>query len=194
MRRTVTLAASLVALLALGGVSTLDAQSPRPPQGPPADRGPGWGPGSMMGWGPGPMMGWGPGMMGDWDGRPGPMMGGRGGGRGMMMMGGPAHFIEGRVAFLRTELKITASQNPLFDAYADALRAAAAGMQAMHERMWSRDVPETLPERLQWHIEAMTSRLQAMEGVKKAALPLYEALSKEQREMADRLVGPMGMM
>ena len=48
-------------------------------------------------------------------------------GMGPMMMGGPAKHLEGRIAFLRTELGITDAQMPLFNAFAEALRAAAIG-------------------------------------------------------------------
>jgi hypothetical protein len=110
------------------------------------------------------------------------------------MMGGPAEFIDGRIAFLRAELRLTEAQRPLFDAYAEALRAAGATMRALHERMWTRDVPESVPDRLQWHIEGMTARLQATTALKAAVSPLYEALADEQREMFDELIDPMGMM
>jgi hypothetical protein len=109
-------------------------------------------------------------------------------------MGGPAQFVEGRIAFLQAELKIADAQKPLFDTFATALRDSAESMEPMHERMWSQDIPESLPDRLQWRIDEMSSRLKAMETVKAAALPLYEALSSEQKTTADRIFWPMGMM
>ena len=184
--------AALSALLTLGLVSAQAQGTDTQTEAAQPDRGPGgWGWG--QGWGP--SMGWGPGMgwggMSDW-GRPtGPMMG-RGQGRGMM--GGPAQFIDGRIAFLRAELQITEEQEELFDAYAEAIKSAAEGMRPMHRRMWSGDYPETLPERLQLRIDEMSARLAAMEAVKEAAGPLYDALSDEQKEVADTIMGPMGMM
>lgn len=189
MKRALVAASALATLLTLGSVASLDAQTPGAPQTRSAEPGLGWAPG----WGPGPMMGGGSGMMGRWEGHRGSMMGGRGPGR-RAMMGGPAEFIDGRIAFLRAELKITDQQKPLFDAYAAALRTTAGTMQAMHERMWSRDLPDPMPERLQWHIDAVTSRLEALKAVKVAVVPLYEALSKEQKETADDLMSPMGLM
>jgi hypothetical protein len=185
MRSRVT-AAALATALALAMPATLLAQPAGPPPDQSTDQGPGWG------WGPGAMMGWFYGMMQDWDDYRGPMMGRGGFGRGMM--GGPTQFVEGRIAFLEAELKITDAQKPLFDAFATTLRDSAASMEPMHQRMWSRDIPESLPERLQWHIDEMSSRLSAMETVKAAALPLYDALSPEQKTAADRLFWPMGMM
>ena len=186
MSRLKIATAALSALLTLGLVSAQAQGSATRTQTTQPESGPGgWGWG--QGWGPG--MGWGG--MSDW-GRPmGPMMG-RGHGRGMM--GGPAQFIDGRIAFLRAELQITEEQEELFEAYADAVKTTAEGMRPMHRRMWSGDYPDTLPERLQLRIDEMSARLAAMEAVKEAAEPLYEALSDEQKEVADTLIGPMGMM
>ena len=62
-----------------------------------------------------------------------PMMGGQQmGGMPMMgmmqMMGSMADHVEGRIAFLKTELKITDAQQPLWNAVGDAMRANAKDM------------------------------------------------------------------
>jgi hypothetical protein len=94
------------------------------PLSPPAAADPGM-PGGMAGAGDMPMMG----MM--------RMMMGR---DGMSMMGAMARHVEGRLAFLKTELKITDAQLPLWNAVADAIRANAksmgdmAGGRAAHRR------------------------------------------------------------
>ena len=62
------------------------------------------------------------------------MMGERGGGMGMMSA--MAGHVEGRLAFLKTELKITDTQQPLWNKFADALRDNAKTMtQVMQGRM-----------------------------------------------------------
>jgi hypothetical protein len=72
-----------------------------------------------------------------------PMMMGQGGMRGMAMM---AEHIEGRVAFLKTELKITDAQLPLWNAVADAMRANAKSMSAMmSDGMMAGSETATLP-------------------------------------------------
>jgi hypothetical protein len=59
-------------------------------------------------------------------------------GHGMMPMMDPSQHLEGRLAFLKTELKITEAQTPQWTAYADALRANAKRMgQLMTEMMSS---------------------------------------------------------
>lgn len=194
MLRLTIATAALSALLTLGLVPAQAQTADTQPEAGQQEQGSGWwgrGEGWGLGWGGG-MMGWGGGgMMGNWDRPSGPMMG-RGPGRGMM--GGPAQFIEGRIAFLRAELQITEDQEDLFEAYSEAVKSAAEGMQPMHQRMWSGEYPETLPERLQLRIDEMSARLEAMEAIKEAAQPLYESFSDEQKEVADTLMGLMGMM
>jgi len=97
---------------------------------------PGTGMGMMGGSGPGGMMG---GDMGPMMRNMMPMM------RSMMAqrmdrMDGPMGMmsprrVEGRIAFLRTELRITDAQQPAWNAFADALRAEARSMQDMRQRM-----------------------------------------------------------
>ncbi len=68
------------------------------------------------------------GMMGQGGGMP--MMSGPGR-MGMMGMTGIADHIEGRIAFLKAELKITEAQMPQWNAFAEALRANARRMSEM---------------------------------------------------------------
>jgi hypothetical protein len=171
--------AAFVVLALAAPVSPAAAQQN---QGPPHGMmGQGWtmgqgtmqGPGTMMQTpmmpctGPGAMMGWGP------------------------MMGGPGQHIEGRIAFLKTEIGITPAQEPVWKTYADALRTSASSMQAMHDQMMSGGMPATLPERMQWHEQLMSSRLDALKALRAAAGPLYNALSPAQKEIADNLMGMM---
>jgi hypothetical protein len=111
-----------------------------------------------------------------------------------MMMGGPGQHIEGRLAFLKAELGITPEQEQVWNAYADALRETATSMQGMHDQMMSGGMPATLPERLERHEQMMTARLDALEKTKATAVPLYNALSPEQKQAADAFMMGMGMM
>ena len=116
-----------------------------------------------------------------------------------MMMGqnGMAGHVEGRIAFLKTELKITDSQTPLWNAVADAIRAAPKDMSGMPcmSMMQSMQSSSTLPEKLAAREKAMTAHLEGIRKLKAAVEPLYAALSDEQKKAADQLmIGPMGMM
>src|SRR5215472_16748746 len=111
--------ASLVLLLGLSAAPALAQQQAHPEHHPPAAATPEAAmpsqgmPGGM------PMMG----MM--------RMMMGEGGMGGMPMMAMMAGHVEGRLAFLKTELKITDAQLPLWNNFAEAVRANAKAMQDM---------------------------------------------------------------
>jgi hypothetical protein len=173
---------SLVLMLALIAGPAL-AQQPQHdehhPPAPGAAAGPGM-PGGMAGAGDMPMMG----MM--------RMMMGR---DGMSMMGAMARHVEGRLAFLKTELKITDAQLSLWNAVADAMRANAKSMGDMGGGMMGGSQTATLPDKLAMREKMMTAHLEALRKFKAAVDPLYAALSDEQKKTADELLaGPMGMM
>jgi hypothetical protein len=105
-----------------------------------------------------------------------------------------AEHVEGRLAFLKTELKITEVQLPLWDAVADAIRANAKGMSAMSEGMMGSTQATALPDKLALREKTMTAHLEALRKFKAAVDPIYGALSPEQKKTADELlIGPMGM-
>jgi hypothetical protein len=115
-----------------------------------------------------------------------------------MMMGhnGMAGHVEGRIAFLKTELKITDAQEPLWNAVADAMRANAKEMAEMpHGMAMMMDGSGTLPEKLAAREKAMAEHLDALRRLRSAFDPLYAALSIDQKKTADGLmIGPMGVM
>jgi hypothetical protein len=122
----------------------------------------------------------------------GGMMSGAGG---MPMMAAMAGHVEGRLAFLKTELKITDAQLPLWNAVADAIRANAKGIGAMAEGMMGSAQAATLPDKLVTREKMLAARLEALRKLEAAVDPLYAALSDEQKKTADELImGPMGMM
>jgi hypothetical protein len=151
---------------------TAVAQAPTPPAAPQAGR---------MGAG---MMGqaqMGAGMM--------PMMN--------MMMGAQAgddHF-EGRLAFIKAELKITDAQAQPWNAFADAVRSNIGSMAEMRKSMMGGEgAPSTLPERLAREDKMVTAHLAALRKTEDAVAQLYVVLTDEQKKTADTIVvGPMGI-
>lgn len=117
---------------------------------------------------------------------------------GGMMAGNPAMMadhVEGRLAFLKTELKITDAQTPQWTKFAEAMRATAGAMNGMHQQMMQGGLPDTLPERLDLHEQMLSSHLEALKDMRAALDPLYASFSDEQKKLADELMaGPMGMM
>jgi hypothetical protein len=147
-----------------------------------------WGPRGMMGYGfmgPG-MMGYGG--MGPW------MMGGSGSAE--AMCSAMASHIEGRLAYIKAELKVTDAQEPLWNAYAVAARDNAKTMIARCTTMMGkRDSQISLPDRLDQNEQLMAAQLDAVRAMNKTLKPLHAALSDSQKKTADQLFwGPMGMM
>ena len=174
-RKMLTLIAVIAALAAAPAL----AQQPQHDEHHPPAAGPGM-PGGMAGDGDMPMM------------RMMRMMMGR---DGMAMMGAMARHVEGRLAFLKTELKITDAQLPLWNPVADAMRANAKSMGDMAGGMMGGSQTATLPDKLAMREKMMTAHLEALRRFKAAVDPLYAALSDEQKKTADELmIGPMGMM
>ena len=137
----------------------------------------------------------------------GAMMGGADMGRmmammhgGMMsggMMGGmPLRHVEGRLAFLKTELKITPAQEPQWTKFADTVRSSVkTAPAAMPPMMQGGAQAPTAPDLLGRYEKALTSRLEMVHELKGAFDPLYAVLSDDQKKSADELLtGPMGIM
>jgi hypothetical protein len=156
-----------VALLSLALLASIPASAQQ--SSPPLSHARPGGPAAMAA----PGMRHGPGMMG------GGMMG-----MGGMMMA--PERIEGRLAFLETELGISDAQMPAWNAFAEALRANArtATMQTMRP---GADVPA--PQMLELHEQRLAQRLEAVRRTAAALGPLYAALSDEQKKTADQLLG-----
>lgn len=173
---------------AAGAAEAPPAAAPAPAEQPDA---PGAGmmvPGGMMSEGMMRMM------MGMMSGGDRPM----GGPMGQMMS--PDH-IEGRVAFLRTELKVTDAQQPLWQVVAEALRANARMakdmMAGMPDAMMPADsAPATPLQRIELHERMLSTRLEGLRQLKAALTPFYAALDDPQKAVADKLLtpAPMGMM
>jgi hypothetical protein len=112
----------------------------------------------------------------------------------MPMMSMMTDHIEGRLAFLKAELKISEAELPQWKAFAEAVHASAKSMSGMPASMMeARALP--LPQRIEATEKGMSLRLDALRKIGAAVGPLYASLSPEQKRMADSLmVSPMGML
>jgi predicted lipid-binding transport protein (Tim44 family) len=173
---------SAALLMAAAMIGTASAQNQSAQQGAAN-------PGGMMGMmGPGMM---GPGMMGMIG--PGMMPGASGPAMCIAMAG----HIDGRLAYLKAELKITEAQEQLWKSYAAASRDNTNTMLARCTTMMNRHSGSTasLPDRLDQNEQLMAAHLDAMRAMNKALKPFYAALSDDQKKTADEILwGPMGMM
>jgi hypothetical protein len=107
----------------------------------------------------------------------------------MGMMSAMTGHVEGRLAFLKTELKITDTQLPLWNKFADALRNNAKAMsKVMQGGVAGFGQSETVPGRLAARAKLLTAQLDALQNLKVAIDPLYAALSAEQKKTADEIM------
>jgi len=116
---------------------------------------------------------------------------GRGGGPEWML-----DRIEGRLAFLKQELKITEAQVAAWDGFADALRAVTTNhAERMKTLFAEREASKTLPERIEGQEVFLAMRLEGLKLVRIQLKTLYGVLSDQQKTEADDMELPMiGML
>jgi hypothetical protein len=123
------------------------------------------------------------------------MMGSSGMMDSMMPMTGMPRHLDGWLAFLRTELKITDAQAGVWSDFAEAIHVNAARMGESHASMSHQDAASpNLPDRLLAQEQMMAGRLTAMRRMRETIDTLYAVLSDAQKKMADELLSPRGMM
>ena len=112
---------------------------------------------------------------------------------GMSMMAG---HVEGRLAFLKTELKITDAQLPLWNAVAAAIRANGKSVSEMSGPMMGSMHTGTLPEKLAarekmmtGHVEGRLAFLETELKITDAQLPLRNAVADAIRADAKTMAG-----
>jgi periplasmic protein CpxP/Spy len=114
------------------------------------------------------------------------------------MMGGaqrtnfdPAARADQHLTLLKTNLKLTAVQEPLWQAFAEKAKAEAGkGMEAM--RANAQDLSLTAPDRMAQRTALMKERVAAMESVNGSFKQLYDSLSADQKRVADIHAARMG--
>lgn len=126
-----------------------------------------------------------------------PMMGqmqmmGSGGG-----MGGMATIdrVEGRIAFLKAELKITEAQSSVWNAFAETLRSNTRTLGELRAAMMQMAASPTLADRLEWQDKWLTARAENTKAIRAAFSELSGKLTDDQKRTADQILAPhMGMM
>ncbi len=128
---------------------------------------------------------------------PGPGMGSGFGpmGRGHGGFGPGAHatgtdlsaFADQRIGELKTELKITAAQEPAWQAFTGKAKQQAQAMQATRTKM--QDAGGQAPDRMAQRSEFMKQRMAGMDSMAAAMKDLYAVLTPEQKVVADQRFG-----
>lgn len=127
-----------------------------------------------------------------------PGMGMKGGCDGMGSMGrhasmkfDPAAFVGERLDYMKYQLKITAEQESLWNAFAEKMQARAGkGMQGMRA---AADEKLSAPERMARMQASMEEHLAALKDTNESFSRLYAALTPEQKAIADQQAARMGM-
>jgi HPt (histidine-containing phosphotransfer) domain-containing protein len=100
-----------------------------------------------------------------------------------------ARHIDGRIAYMKAELKVTPAQEPQFDRVAQAMREnATAKDQAMQKLRGDRDQPKNAVERLELRQQLAAERAQDSQRFLDAFKPLYASLSDDQKKAADEML------
>jgi len=101
----------------------------------------------------------------------------------------PGRHVEGRIAYLKAELKITDAQAPQFDAVSNVMRDNA---KAMHDSFQSlrgdQSQPRTALSQLEARVKFAQLRADGEAKMLAAFRPLYQAMSPDQQKAADEMV------
>ena len=102
-----------------------------------------------------------------------------------------AAHLERRIGHVKSELKITPTQEPLFDTWAQAMRDNAAEMQKnFGDLRATRDQHHTAVDRLETEVQLTQLRVGQDQRLLDAFKPLYASLSADQQKTADHLMSP----
>jgi hypothetical protein len=101
--------------------------------------------------------------------------------------------IDGQLAYLKTELKITDAQTPQWIVFANAFRAdkektARLCKTTENEESRLKLMSASLPESLGMMAARLMVRLESLRAMETAVRPLYAILSQEQKKTADEIM------
>lgn len=111
---------------------------------------------------------------------------------GGMMMGNHSRMgamVAGRLAYLKSELKITDTQTDAWKGYADAANSRVEMMKGMRQTMMSAMQNGNAVDRMEARIAGMQAMLEAMKAIAPATEALYAVLTDDQKKTADQLIG-----
>jgi Spy/CpxP family protein refolding chaperone len=105
----------------------------------------------------------------------------------------PGRHVEGRIAYMWAELRITPAQQAQWDQVATAMRAQAAKMDEMARQMRGRrDQPSNAIDQLDRRAQMAEMHATNAKAFAAAFKPLYDSLSDDQKKSADELFGRRG--
>jgi hypothetical protein len=106
------------------------------------------------------------------------------------MMGDAVARAEQRMSQMKSQLKLTDKQEPLWKAFAEKMQAEMAqGMNAARDKMQQ---PMSAPERMAQMMSMMRERMTVMESAADSFKRLYDTMTPEQKAIADKQAGMFG--
>ena len=102
----------------------------------------------------------------------------------------PGQLVDGRIAFLKTELKITPAQEGQWDQFAAVMRQNAQSLdQAIANARQHRGTAMNAADRIEMQAQFAKVRADNEARLANAFRPLYASLSPEQQQVANELMG-----
>jgi hypothetical protein len=95
--------------------------------------------------------------------------------------------LAGALAFLRTKLEITGTEEPDWQRFSAAARQSVAALAAPCAALAQQHQPTTLPDRLALAEKMAAAHLQVIQSLQPALADLYSGLTPEQRQRLDAL-------
>jgi LTXXQ motif family protein len=117
-----------------------------------------------------------------------------GGMAGMMrhMLCGVTEHVEGRLAYLKAELKLTDAQQAAWNTFADAYRATTQKTAKVCAEMDAAGPDHSMHKGVLGHLTMMehhmSAHLDSVRGLKAAIEPLFAVLTEEQKKTADHVM------
>ncbi|MDR3533086.1 MAG: Spy/CpxP family protein refolding chaperone [Rhodopila sp.] len=110
------------------------------------------------------------------------------GGMGSVMALLSADHLDGRLAYLRAELKITDAQTAQWNAFADTVRSDANALQHARTQLPSGSGVTTTPDWIEHQASLMAARAEALKTMAGAERSLSSVLTGEQKKLVDKLL------
>ncbi len=93
--------------------------------------------------------------------------------------------VEQRIAYLHTQLKITAAQEPQWKTFADVMRSNAQNMSRLFVQRTQAEQTQSALDNMKQYAEIAQAHADDMKQLVDAFTPLYDSFSPEQKKVAD---------
>jgi protein CpxP len=100
--------------------------------------------------------------------------------------------VEQRIAYLHSQLKITAAQEPQWKTFADVMRSNAQNMSRLFQQRMQASQTQSALDNMKQYAEIAQAHADDMKQLVDAFDPLYNSFSPEQKKVADTTFRQVG--